>query len=174
MSLSRIAPCLWFDNQAEQAADLYVSLFPDAAIEAVSRYGVDAPLPAGTAMMVEFTLAGQRFQGLNGGPMFKFNEAVSFSITCADAAEVDHYWHGLIANGGEESRCGWLKDRFGVSWQVVPDGLGALLSDPDPGRARRASRAHDDHEKAGPRRNARGRGRWIGSTTRTLELAVER
>ncbi len=139
--MSKIAPCLWFDGQAEEAARFYVSLFPDAAIGAVSRYGAGAPFPAGTALMVEFSLSGQRFQALNGGPNFAFNEAVSLSISCKDAGEVDHYWTALIADGGEEGRCGWLKDRFGVSWQVVPDGLGALISDPDPARAGRAVQA---------------------------------
>jgi len=141
VSFSKIAPCLWYDGHAEQAANLYVSLFPDSTIEAVSRYGANAPFPPGTALVVDFTLAGQRFQALNGGPTYKLTEAISLSISCKDAAEVDHYWNGLIADGGEESRCGWLKDRFGVSWQVVPDGLGALMSDPDPGRARRATQA---------------------------------
>jgi len=138
VSFSKISPCLWFDGQAEQAANLYVSLFPDSSIGAVSRYGAGAPFPAGTALVVEFILAGQRFQALNGGPLYELTEAISLSISCKDAAEVDHYWNGLTADGGEESRCGWLKDRFGVSWQVVPDGLGALLSDPDPEKARRA------------------------------------
>jgi predicted 3-demethylubiquinone-9 3-methyltransferase (glyoxalase superfamily) len=141
MALSKIAPCLWFDGQAEEAASLYVSLFPESAIGSVSRYGANAPFPAGTALVVEFILAGQRFQALNGGPLYKLTEAMSLSIACKDAAEVDHYWSGLLAGGGQESRCGWLKDRFGVSWQVVPDGLGALLSDADPGRASRAVQA---------------------------------
>jgi predicted 3-demethylubiquinone-9 3-methyltransferase (glyoxalase superfamily) len=141
MSISKIAPCLWFDGQAEEAANFYVSLFPDAAVGSVSRYGANAPFPAGTALVVEFTLAGQRFQALNGGPIYKLTEAISLSISCRDAAEVDHYWNGLISDGGVESRCGWLKDRFGVSWQVVPDGLGGILSDPDPERARRAIEA---------------------------------
>ena len=141
MSPSKIAPCLWFDGQAEEAANLYVSLFPDASIGSISRYGAGGPFPAGTALMVEFTLAGQRFQALNGGPHFKLTEAISLSISCRDAAEVDHFWSGLTAGGGEESHCGWLKDRFGVSWQVVPEGLGALLSDPDPGRAGRATQS---------------------------------
>ncbi len=141
MSLLKIAPCLWFDGQAEAAANLYVSLFPESAIVSVSRYGENAPFPPGTALMVEFTLAGQRFQALNGGPHYTLTEAISFSIACRDAAEVDYYWNGLLADGGKESRCGWLKDRFGVSWQVVPDGLGALLGDADPDRAGRAMQA---------------------------------
>ena len=139
--MSKIAPCLWFNGEAEEAARFYVSLFADSAVDAVSRFGPDAPFPAGVALMVEFTLAGQRFQALNGGPQFRFSEAVSFSISCRDGAELDRVWAGLLADGGEAGRCGWLKDRFGVSWQVVPDGLGALLSDPDPARAGRAAKA---------------------------------
>ena len=141
MSFTKIAPCLWFDGQAEAAANLYVSLFPESAIVSVSRYGENAQFPLGTALVVEFTLAGQRFQALNGGPHYRLTEAISFSIACKDAAEVDHYWNGLLAEGGEEGRCGWLKDRFGVSWQVIPDGLGAVLSDADSGRAGRAMQA---------------------------------
>jgi predicted 3-demethylubiquinone-9 3-methyltransferase (glyoxalase superfamily) len=139
--MSKIAPCLWFDGQAEDAAKFYVSLFPDAGITAVSRYGADAPFAKGTALVVEFTLAGQRFQALNGGPHYAMTPGISLSIACKDAAEVDHYWNALTADGGKESRCGWLTDRFGVPWQVVPDGLGALMSDPDPARARRATQA---------------------------------
>jgi predicted 3-demethylubiquinone-9 3-methyltransferase (glyoxalase superfamily) len=139
--MSDIAPCLWFNGQAEEAAACYVSLFPGAAIGAVSRYGAGAPFPAGTALVVEFSLFGQRFQALNGGPHFAFNAAISLSIACKGAEEVDRYWDALTADGGEEGRCGWLKDRFGLSWQVVPDGLGALMSDPDPARAGRAAQA---------------------------------
>lgn len=139
--MSRITPCLWFNGQAEEAADFYVSLFPDSRVLSVSRYGDGAPFPAGTALVVEFQIAGQRFQALNGGPEYRFSEAVSMSIACKDGGEVDHFWNGLSGGGGEEGRCGWLKDRFGVSWQVVPDGLGALMSDPDPARARRAVQA---------------------------------
>lgn len=139
--MSRIAPCLWFNGEAEEAARFYVALFPEAALGAISRYGAGAPFPAGTALMVEFTLAGQRFQALNGGPQFPHTEAISLSISCKDAAEVDHYWAALTADGGEESRCGWLKDRFGVSWQVVPEGLGAVIADSDPARAGRAMQA---------------------------------
>ena len=138
--MSLIAPCLWFNGQAEEAARYYVSLFPDAALDAISRYGQSAPFPPGTALMVQFRLSGQRFQALNGGAQFPMTAAISLSIACKDAAEVDRYWAALTA-GGEEGRCGWLKDRFGVSWQVVPDGLGAVLSDPDPARAGRAMQA---------------------------------
>ena len=139
--LSQIAPCLWFDGKAEEAANLYVSLFPNAEIINVSRYGAGGPYPKGTALMVEFTLSGQRFQALNGGPHYSFTPAISLSVSCDDAAEVDRYWEALTADGGKQGRCGWLTDRFGVSWQIVPDGLGALMSDPDPERARRTSQA---------------------------------
>ncbi len=142
---SRIAPCLWFNGDAEDAARFYVSVFPDSSLGAISRYGEGSPFPQpfppGTALVVEFTLAGQRFQALNGGPQFPHSEAISLSIACRDAAEVDHYWNSLTAGGGSEGPCGWLKDRFGVSWQVVPDGLDALMSDPDPRRVARAARA---------------------------------
>ena len=139
--MANIAPCLWFNGEAEDAAKLYVALFPDSAIVAVSRWGAGAPFPAGTALMVEFKLAGQRYQALNGGPQYQLSEAMSLSISCSDAAEVDYYWNALTSGGGTEGRCGWLKDRFGVSWQVVPDGLGKLISDPDTGRAGRAMKA---------------------------------
>jgi predicted 3-demethylubiquinone-9 3-methyltransferase (glyoxalase superfamily) len=139
--MSKIAPCLWFDGKAEEAAGFYVSLFPGARILHVSRYGADAPFPAGTALMVEFELAGQRFQALNGGPNYTHSPAMSLSISAKDAAEVDHLWNALTTNGGSEGRCGWVTDRFGVSWQVVPEGLGKALSDPDPARARRAMQA---------------------------------
>ncbi|NAZ83214.1 VOC family protein [Kineococcus sp. R8] len=128
-------PCLWFDGQAEEAAATYTALFPNSATTAVT------PGPDGKALMVAFTLDGREFLALNGGPQFSFTEAVSFSIACADQAEVDHYWDGLLAGGGEESRCGWLKDRFGLSWQVVPQRLGELMADPDPARAGRAGAA---------------------------------
>jgi predicted 3-demethylubiquinone-9 3-methyltransferase (glyoxalase superfamily) len=118
-----------------------VSLFPDSAILDVSRYGEGAPFAAGTALLVEFQLAGQRFQALNGGPQYKFSEAVSLSIACKDAAEVDHYWDALIRDSDAEGQCGWLKDRFGVTWQVVPDGVDALIADPEPARAKRAMQA---------------------------------
>ena len=139
--MTSIAPCLWFNGEAEEAATFYVALFPDSSIGAVSRYGAGAPFAPGVALMVEFALSGRRFQALNGGPQFRFSEAISLSVACRDAAEVDHYWNGLLAGGGSEGQCGWLKDRFGVSWQVVPDGLGALLADPDRARAGRALKA---------------------------------
>ena len=133
-------PCLWFDGQAEQAAAHYTSIFPNSSTGEVTRYGADMPMPEGTAMTVSFTLDGQQYVALNGGPQFPHSEAISFQIMCADQEEADHYWTSLT-DGGEESMCGWLKDRFGVSWQVMPTELMSLLSDPDPGRARRATEA---------------------------------
>jgi predicted 3-demethylubiquinone-9 3-methyltransferase (glyoxalase superfamily) len=130
-------PCLWFDGQAEQAA----ALFPDSEILGITRYGPDTPGPEGAVMTVDFSLDGQRYVGLNGGPQFPFTEAISFQIHCADQDEVDHYWVGLTAGGGEEGPCGWLKDRFGVSWQVVPERLFELIGDPDADRAQRATQA---------------------------------
>jgi predicted 3-demethylubiquinone-9 3-methyltransferase (glyoxalase superfamily) len=125
--MSTIAPCLWFNGTAEEAARFYVSVFPNSAVDSVSRYGAGSRFPPGTALMVEFTLNGQRFQALNGGPEYSFSEAVSFSVPCADQSEVDHYWDALIADGGSAGRCGWLKDRFGVSWQIVPQALGRMM-----------------------------------------------
>jgi predicted 3-demethylubiquinone-9 3-methyltransferase (glyoxalase superfamily) len=139
--MSKIAACLWFNGEAEHAAQFYVSLFEDASIGDVSRYSENMPFSAGTALMVEFTLFGQRYQALNGGPNFPHSEAISLSVSCADQAEVDHYWQALTAHGGAESMCGWCKDRWGVSWQIVPQGLGALMTDPDPGRRSRAVQA---------------------------------
>jgi predicted 3-demethylubiquinone-9 3-methyltransferase (glyoxalase superfamily) len=133
-------PCLWFDGRAEEAAAHYTSIFPNSSIGAVSRYGPDMPMPEGTAMTVSFTLDGQEYVGLNGGPQFTFSEAISFQIACADQEEADHYWNRLV-EGGEESQCGWLKDKFGVSWQVTPVEMMSLLQDPDPGRAQRATQA---------------------------------
>jgi predicted 3-demethylubiquinone-9 3-methyltransferase (glyoxalase superfamily) len=138
--MPKIVPCLWFDGQAVEAADLYTSVFPDSKVLAVTRYGPDMPVPEGTVMTVNFTLDGTEFVGLNGGPQFPFTEAISFQIHCADQAEVDHYWSRL-SEGGQEVECGWLKDRFGVSWQVVPTALIELMNDPDGGRAERATQA---------------------------------
>jgi predicted 3-demethylubiquinone-9 3-methyltransferase (glyoxalase superfamily) len=133
-------PCLWFDGTAEEAAAHYTAIFPNSSIGDVTRYGPGMPQPEGSAMTVSFTLDGQEYVGLNGGPQFPFSEAISFQIICADQEEADHYWNGLT-EGGEESQCGWLKDKFGVSWQVVPSELKSLLGDPDPGRAQRAVEA---------------------------------
>jgi predicted 3-demethylubiquinone-9 3-methyltransferase (glyoxalase superfamily) len=133
-------PCLWFDGQAEQAAQHYTAIFPNSAILGVIRYGADTPGTDGAVMTVDFSLDGQQYVGLNGGPQFSFTEAVSFQIHCADQEEVDHYWTRL-SEGGEPGPCGWLKDRFGVSWQVVPTRLLELIADPDAGRAHRATQA---------------------------------
>jgi predicted 3-demethylubiquinone-9 3-methyltransferase (glyoxalase superfamily) len=136
-------PCLWFDGgKAEEAASFWVSLLPDSRIEKVWRTPADTPSgPAGTVLTVDFTLGGRLFQGLNGGPEFTFNEAISLVVECDDQAEVDRLWAALTADGGEPGPCGWLKDRFGVSWQIVPRRLNELVSDPDPERARRAMEA---------------------------------
>ncbi len=139
--MTTLTPCLWFDTQGQEAAELYVSVFPNSRILNTSYYGEAGPREAGTVLTVEFELDGQRFTALNGGPEFTFNEAVSFQIDCADQAEVDHYWSRLTADGGEEGPCGWLKDRFGLSWQIVPRRLVELVGDPDPERARRAQQA---------------------------------
>ncbi|MFE0136432.1 VOC family protein [Streptomyces sp. NPDC059037] len=138
--MPRITPNLWFDTQGEEAAKFYVSVFPNSKITHVSHYGEAGPRPAGTVLTVEFVLDGQPYLALNGGPEFTFNEAVSLSIDCADQEEVDHYWTKL-SEGGEEGPCGWLKDKFGLSWQVVPQDLVKLLADPDAGRAQRAMKA---------------------------------
>jgi predicted 3-demethylubiquinone-9 3-methyltransferase (glyoxalase superfamily) len=138
--MTTITPCLWFDTEGEEAATFYVSLFKNSRITEVSRYGEAGPRPAGTVMVVSFELDGRPFTALNGGPEFTFSEAVSFQIDCQSQEEVDYYWDGLTA-GGEEGPCGWLKDRYGVSWQVVPRALIALLQDPDPGRSQRAMAA---------------------------------
>lgn len=138
---SRITPCLWFDDQLEEAAHFYTSLFPRSRVGTMTRYGDAGPGAPGTVMAGEFTLDGTTFRAINGGPMRAFSEAVSFAISCADQAETDHYWNGLLAGGGTPSQCGWLTDRFGLSWQVVPIRLQELLSDPDPARARAAQAA---------------------------------
>ena len=138
--MQKIHTCLWFDNQAEEAAEYYVSVFDNAKITGISRFGEGAPGPAGQAMVVEFDLEGQKFQALNGGPAFSFTEAVSFVIDCSSQDEVDRYWNAL-SDGGSEGQCGWLKDRYGVSWQVVPSALGELLGGPDPAGSQRAMQA---------------------------------
>jgi predicted 3-demethylubiquinone-9 3-methyltransferase (glyoxalase superfamily) len=135
-----ITPNLWFDTQSEEAANFYCSVFPNSRIVNVSYYGDAGPREKGMVLTVDFELDGQRFTALNGGPEFTFNEAVSFLIRCADQQEVDHYWNALT-DGGEPGPCGWLKDRFGVSWQVSPVALEELLADPDEARATRAMTA---------------------------------
>ena len=140
--MSKIKPCLWFDGQAEEAANFYVSLLPDSRIDKVMRSPADNPsTPAGAVLTVEFTLAGQPFLRLNGGPLFRFTEAVSFIITCEDQAEVDRLWEALTAHGGKPVQCGWLQDRFGLSWQITPRQLTEMMADPDPEKAKRVMEA---------------------------------
>jgi predicted 3-demethylubiquinone-9 3-methyltransferase (glyoxalase superfamily) len=139
--MSKISPCLWFDGEAEEAAKLYVSLLPNSRIEHVQKNVTDGPGgKAGTVLVVNFTLAGQRFMALNGGRRFEYTPAISFKIDCTDQAEVDRLWDAL-SDGGSVERCGWLKDRYGVSWQIVPAVLPQLLGDPDPAKAKRVMQA---------------------------------
>ena len=138
--MPRITPNLWFDTEGLEAAEFYVSVFPNSKITAVSHYNDAGPRPAGTVLTVEFVLDGQEFTAINGGPQFTFDEAISFAINCADQAEIDYYWDKLT-EGGQESQCGWLKDKYGVSWQVVPEGMAEIMTDPDQGRAARAMQA---------------------------------
>ena len=160
----RVTPCLWFDDQAEEAAKLYTSIFKSSKINHVSRYGEAGKevhgRPAGSVMVVAFELDGQAFTALNGGPLFKFNEAVSFQVDCETQEEVDHYWEKLSAGGDEKAQqCGWLKDRYGVSWQVVPRVLIELLGDPDYEKSQRVMKAMLQMKKidiAGLRRAAAG------------------
>jgi len=135
--VQHISPMLWFEADAEEAANLYVSVFPDSRIESIMRYPKGAPLPEGTVATVDFTLRGQRFTALNGGPYFKFNEAISLVIHCTTQDEVDHYWEKLTADGGQESHCGWLKDKFGLSWQVTPTMLTRLNTEGEPEKVAR-------------------------------------
>lgn len=135
-----IVPFLWFDDKAEEAVNHYVSIFPDSRVETMVRYGSEGPGAPGSVMTVEFALSGHPFIALNGGPYFHFTEAVSFSISCADQAEVDYYW-ARLSEGGEEGQCGWLKDKFGLSWQVNPTALSTLLAQEDEEKARRVMKA---------------------------------
>ncbi len=137
----KIAPFLWFDNQAEEATNFYVSIFKNSEILGLTRYGEAGPGQEGTVMVADFKLDGQHFIALNGGPHFKFTEAISFQIDCLTQEEVDYYWDSLLAGGGEPSQCGWLKDKFGLSWQVVPRRLSELLGDSDPEKANRVMQA---------------------------------
>ena len=130
--MQEITPCLWFDTEGEEAATFYASVFPNSKIVEVARYGEAGPRPAGTVMTVSFELDGQEFVALNGGPDFTFNEAISFQVSCKTQEEVDAFWSKL-SEGGEEGPCGWLKDRYGVSWQIIPTALPELLADPGPG-----------------------------------------
>ena len=138
--MPRITPNLWFDTQALEAAEFYVSVFPNSSVTNVLYYTEAGPGPAGTVLTVDFVLDGQEYTGINGGPIFTFDEAISFLINCADQDEIDYYWTTLT-DGGEESQCGWLKDRYGVSWQVVPEGWAEVLQDPDTDRTTRAMTA---------------------------------
>jgi len=137
MASQKITPFLWFDNQAEAAAQFYTSIFKNSKILHVSRYGDAGPGPKGSVMVVNFQLAGQEFTALNGGPLFKFSEAFSFVVNCENQKEIDEYWSKLTSGGGQESQCGWLKDKFGFSWQIVPTALGKLMGDKDPAKANR-------------------------------------
>ncbi len=138
--MQKITPFLWFDTQAEEAAKFYASVFPNSRILKTARYSEAGPGPKGSVMTVEFELGGQRMIALNGGPHFKFTEAISLVVDCKDQKEVDHYWNKLL-QGGKESQCGWLKDRYGLSWQIVPTVLGELLSGPDAKKAKRVMEA---------------------------------
>ncbi len=146
--MDRTTPCLWFDAEGEEAANFYVSVFPNSRVVGVSRYGEAGPGPAGSVMTVDFELDGRSYVALNGGPQFTFTEAVSFQVNCADQDEVDYYWSRL-ADGGEEGPCGWLKDRYGLSWQVVPTALAQLASDPDPAKSQAVIRAMLGMKKIG-------------------------
>jgi predicted 3-demethylubiquinone-9 3-methyltransferase (glyoxalase superfamily) len=138
--MPHITPFLWFDTQAEEAAEFYVSVFKNSRILDISRYGEAGPGPAGSVLTVRFELGGQEFLALNGGPQFTFTEAISFLVDCETQEEVDHYWEKL-SEGGEPGMCGWLKDRYGLSWQVTPSVLGRMLTDPDPAKANRVMQA---------------------------------
>jgi predicted 3-demethylubiquinone-9 3-methyltransferase (glyoxalase superfamily) len=143
--MQKITPCLWFDKQAEEAANLYISIFPNSKMGKISRYGKEGfefhQMPEGSVMTVEFQLDGQNFMALNGGPVFKFTEAISFVVDCETQEEVDMYWDKLTADGGQESQCGWLKDKFGMSWQITPRILNELMADPDKAKAGRVMNA---------------------------------
>ena len=142
MSQQKITPCLWYDGDAEAAANFYVTLLPDSRVDRVTRSPTDYPSgKAGDVITVDFTLAGQHYLALNGGPMFKFNEAVSFQIACDDQAETDRLWSALTSDGGRESDCGWVKDRWGLSWQITPRRLTELMKDPDRAKAKRVMEA---------------------------------
>jgi predicted 3-demethylubiquinone-9 3-methyltransferase (glyoxalase superfamily) len=157
--MQKITPFLWFDTEGEDAARFYTSVFPNSKIGEIARYGSAGPRPEGTVMTVSFELDGQRFVALNGGPEFTFSEAVSFLVNCDTQDEVDSYWSAL-SEGGEEGPCGWLKDKFGLSWQIVPNRLPELLADPGPGArpARHGSDAEDEEDRGRRARASRGGG----------------
>ena len=143
--MQKITPCLWFDNKAEEAANFYTSIFKNSKISNITRYGKEGyeihGKEAGTVMTMDFEIEGQKFLALNGGPEFKFNEAISFIVSCKTQKEVDYYWEKLTADGGQESVCGWLKDKYGVSWQIVPEVLSKLVGDPASEKSQRAMKA---------------------------------
>jgi predicted 3-demethylubiquinone-9 3-methyltransferase (glyoxalase superfamily) len=138
--MQKITPFLWFDTQAEEAANFYVSIFKNAKVLGIARYGEAGPGPKGSVLTVQFELEGQNFTALNGGPQFKFTEAVSFVVNCTSQEEVDYFWDKLL-EGGKSSQCGWLKDKYGMSWQIVPQALVELLQDKDPAKATRVMQA---------------------------------
>ncbi len=138
--MQKISPFLWFNDNAEEAANFYVSIFKNSKIGTISRYGDAGPGPKGSVMVVSFEIEGQTFSALNGGPQFTFTPAISFVVSCENQDEVDYYWEKLSA-GGRKDRCGWLQDKFGVSWQIVPIALGKLMSDPDPAKSQRVMQA---------------------------------
>jgi len=135
--MPKVTPFLWFDNNAEDAVKFYTSIFKNSKIGSTSRYGDAGPGPKGSVMTIGFTIEGQDYTALNGGPVFKFNESVSFVVHCKDQQEVDYYWEKLSADGGQEVECGWVKDKFGLSWQIVPEVLMQLISDKDPAKSER-------------------------------------
>ena len=139
--MQKITPFLWFDNQAEEAMNFYVSIFKNSRVGDIVRYGDTCPGPKGQVMTADFVIAGQQFIGLNAGPQFKFTEAISFFVDCKTQEEVDELWNKLISDGGEESMCGWLKDKYGLSWQIIPSALGEMMGDKDPEKAQRVVQA---------------------------------
>jgi predicted 3-demethylubiquinone-9 3-methyltransferase (glyoxalase superfamily) len=141
MIMQKITPFLWFDNQAEEAMNFYTLIFKNSKVKTVSRYGDAGPGPKGTVMVAKFELEGQEFMVLNGGPRFKFTQAISFVVNCTSQEEVDNLWEKLLAGGGAEDACGWLRDRYGLSWQIIPTALGEMMSDPDKQKAGRAMQA---------------------------------
>ena len=145
--MKKINPFLWFDSEAEQAAKFYIGIFKNSKIGKITQYGEDGPRPKGSVMTAEFTLDRVDFVALNGGPQFKFTEAISFSVNCETQDEVDYFWEKLSADGGSTGRCGWLKDKFGLSWQVNPVFLGDMLADPDAGKANRVMKAMMEMDK---------------------------
>jgi predicted 3-demethylubiquinone-9 3-methyltransferase (glyoxalase superfamily) len=138
--MQKITPFLWFDTQAEEAMNFYISIFKNSKVVGVSRWGEAGPVPKGTVMSATFELDGQKFMALNAGPQFKFTEAISFFVNCETQEEVDEFWENL-SEGGEKSRCGWLKDKFGLSWQIIPSALGEMLNDKDPQKSKRVMEA---------------------------------